>query len=128
MYYNTEEWCKIRKENDLWFEKLHEEFGEFDPTLKSIKICTIMGSFWAKYIMFELKTYRGVMHHYTEDRCKLRRKITCVFLNDIGIWWTSSEHSKILKFALWETFLSKVYNIWAEKLQRSYVSWHWRGM
>ena len=27
-----------------------------------------------------------------------------------GIWWTSRELSKILKFALWETFLSKVYN------------------
>ena len=27
----------------------------FNPTLKSLKICTLMGSFWPKYKMFELK-------------------------------------------------------------------------
>ena len=38
----------------------------FDTTLESLKICTLMGSFLAKYIMFELKNYRGVMCHDTE--------------------------------------------------------------
>ena len=43
-----------------------------------------------------------------------------------GIWWTSPEHSKILKFALWEIFLSKLYNVCTTKLHGSYVSWNWR--
>ena len=38
----------------------------FDPTLESLEICTLMGSFWSKYIMFELKKYRGVTRYYTE--------------------------------------------------------------
>ena len=33
-----------------------------------------MGSFWTKYIMFELKEYRGFMFHYTEKWCKIWRK------------------------------------------------------
>ena len=45
-----------------------------------------------------------------------------------GIWWTPLEHSKILKFALWETFLFKVYIVWVKKILRSYVSWHWSVM
>ena len=33
-----------------------------------------MGSFWTNYIMFELKTYRGVMFHGTEEWHKIWRK------------------------------------------------------
>ena len=43
-------------------------------TLKSLKICTLMGSFWTKYIAFELKKYREVMCHYTEKRWRLWKK------------------------------------------------------
>ena len=42
---------------------------------KVSKTCTLMGSFWTKYIMFELKNYRGVMFDGTEDWCKFWRKI-----------------------------------------------------
>ena len=42
----------------------------FEQTLKSLKILTLMGSFWSKYIMFELKSYRGVMSHDTEEWSK----------------------------------------------------------
>ena len=46
-----------------------------------------------------------------------------------GIWWTSPEHSKnLIKCALWGAFLTKVYNVWAKKPQRSYVSLHWGVM
>ena len=73
------ELCVITLKNDA---KLEEELictlkndlrnlAIFDTTLK---ICTLMGFFWPKYIMFELKKYRGVMRHYTEDRCKLWKK------------------------------------------------------
>ena len=33
---------------------------------KVSKIFTLMDSFWAKYILFELKKYRGVIFHETE--------------------------------------------------------------
>ena len=35
-----------------------------------------------------------------------------------GIRWNSPEHSKILKFALWETFLHKVYNVKLKNYRR----------
>ena len=38
------------------------------------KICTLIGSFCAKYIRFELKKYRGVISHDSEESCKIRRK------------------------------------------------------
>ena len=70
--------------------------------LKSIKIHTLMGLFWTKYIMFELKKYRGVMFHDTEKWCKIWRKTDLWF----GKWHEefgkfSPEHLKVSKLGLW---------------------------
>ena len=76
---STEELCVITLKNDAKFEgelicSLKNDVGnlaDFDITLE---ICTLMIFFWSKYTMFELKKYRGVIPHYTEDRCKRWRK------------------------------------------------------
>ena len=44
------------------------------------KICTL-GSFWTKYIMFELKKYGRVIFDGTENRCKIWRKAHLRFQN-----------------------------------------------
>ena len=50
----------------------HEEFDEFWSKLSKVsKICNVMGSFWTKYTMFELKKYRGVMFPDTEEWWKI---------------------------------------------------------
>ena len=41
---------------------------------KVSKIYTLIGCFWPKYIMFELKKYRGVIFHETRVWCKIWRK------------------------------------------------------
>ena len=75
----TEELCFITLKNDA---KSEEEptyalkndvrnLANFDATLK---ICTLMDFFLPKYIMSELKRYRGVMCYDTENWCKLWRK------------------------------------------------------
>ena len=51
----------------------------FDQNTQVAKICTLMGSFWPKYITFELKKYRGVMFDSTEDWCKIWRKTNLCF-------------------------------------------------
>ena len=96
---------------DLSFQNWHEEFDKFWPKdLKVPKICTLMGSFWPKYIMFELKKYRGVMFHYTEEWCKTRRKTDFWFekwheefgkflpehwkVSNLGLWWDSFIESR----------------------------------
>ena len=76
---STEEFCVLKLKNDANFEveltyvlkNDMRNLRKFDVTLK---ICTLMGFFLPKYIMFEPRKYRGVMHYYTEDRCKLWRK------------------------------------------------------
>ena len=73
MWHDTEERCKIWAmtcplKNDI------RNLTNFDPTLQSLKIYTLMDSFWPKYKMFELKKYRGVMYHYNEDRYKHFKK------------------------------------------------------
>ena len=40
-----------------------------------------MCSFWAKYILFELKKYRGVVFHETEGGYKIWRGIDLLFQN-----------------------------------------------
>ena len=62
--HDNEEWCKIWKWIDSWFQRWHEVFHEFWPEhLKVSKIFILMCSFWAKYILFGLKTYRAVIFH-----------------------------------------------------------------
>ena len=65
-----------------------------------------MGTFWTKYIMFELKKYRVVMFYYTEDWCKIWRKTDMWF----GKWHDEfgkflPEHLKVSKLGLcWDPF------------------------
>ena len=56
MCHDNEEWCKNWRGIDLSVQNWHEEFDKFWPEHSKIsKICTLMGFFWTKYIMFELK-------------------------------------------------------------------------
>ena len=42
---------------------------------KSQKIFILMGSLWAKYKLFELKKYRGIIFHKNEEGYKIWRGI-----------------------------------------------------
>ena len=100
--HDTEEWCKIWRKTDLLFQKW-QEFVEFWlEHLKVSKICTLICSFCAKYITFDLKKYRRTVFHDTEEWCKVWRK-TDLWL---GKWHEefgkfSAEHSKVSKLGLW---------------------------
>ena len=84
MCHDNEEWCKNWRGIDLSVQNWHEEFDEFWPEHSKIsKICTLMGCFWPKYIMFELKKYRGVMFDGTEYWCKIWRETDFTFKNDM---------------------------------------------
>ena len=97
---STKELCVITLKNDVKFEEEvpcalkngMKKLANIDPTLESLKICTLMGFFWPKYIIFGLKKHRGVMHHYTKDRCKLWRK------NDLWFHkWNEESKTRPLK-------------------------------
>ena len=98
MSHDTQDWRKIWRKINFLFQNW-QEFGEFWPKhYKVSKICTLIAPFRAKYIIFDLKKYRGVIFHDTEDPCKILRK-TCSWF---GKWHEdfgklSPEHSKISK-------------------------------
>ena len=84
---STEELCVITLKNKAKFEKElictlknnMRNWVNFNSTLEILKICTLMGSFWAKYIMFELKKI-------TEELCVMtlfKEKLTVGSKNDI---------------------------------------------
>ena len=74
---DTEDWWKIWIGIDLSFKNWHKEFDEFWLEYSRVlRIYTLMGCFWPKYRMFELKNYRGVMFHDTR-----------VMLHDTREWY-----------------------------------------
>ena len=68
--------------------------------LKVSKTFILMSSFWAKYILFERKKYRGVISHQAEKGYKIWRAIDLSFQNchqELDkIWPGQSKLSKIL--------------------------------
>ena len=74
MCHNTEEWYKIWRGTDLCFEKWDEEFGEFWFNTPKSQNLHFNGLLLTKVFNVWAKKYRGAMPHYTEDRCKLRKK------------------------------------------------------
>ena len=97
---------------------------KFDPTLESLKICTLMGSFRATCILFELKKI-------TEELCVMTLKCNTIFkerligglkngIRNLINFHASSRKSENLHF---DGFvLSKAYRVLGEKVQNNYVS------
>ena len=82
IFHETKEGYKIWGGIDLSFQNWHKEFGKFWPEHSRVsKMFTLMGSFWANYIFFELKKYRGVIFHETEEGYKIWRGIDMSFQN-----------------------------------------------
>ena len=102
IFQEIEEGYKIWRGINLLFKNWHKEFIKFWPEHSKVsKIFTLMGSFWANYVLFELKKYRGVIFHDTEEWCKIWRKTDLI----LGKWQEefckfSSEHLKVSKLKL----------------------------
>ena len=114
MYHDNEEWCKIWRGIDVSFENWHEEFDEFWPEhLKVSKIFLLMGSFWTKYILFELKKYTGVIFRTIKSDAKFEEKQTCFLEDDMRN--LANFHQGTGKCQNWNfdgILLSKVENVW----------------
>ena len=115
----TRELCVMTMKNDAKFEeeltcrfKIDLTNWQFWPEhLKVSKMFTLMCSFWAKYILVELKRYRGFIFHDTEEWSKIWRKTDLWFGK-----WHGEFHQIIWKCQNLDVdgiLLSKVENVWA---------------
>ena len=128
---DNEEWWKIWRGIGFLFQNWHKGFEEFWlEHWKDSKSYTLMGCFWRKYIILEVKKCRGVMFDGTEYWCQIWRKTgLCYQKGHEEFGKFSPEH--VQKSKNWDfcwVLLSKVENFWGYNLQRSYVSWQWRMM
>ena len=90
------------EKNPFIVSKMTRIWWIFIQALKVSKICTLMGLFRAKYIMFDLKKYEGIILHDTGESCKIWRKINLWF----GEWHKefgkfSPQHLEVSKSGLW---------------------------
>ena len=81
-----------------------------------------MGSFHAKYIMFDLKKYRRAIFHDTKKYVKFEEKLTYGLENDM--WILAKSHQSTQKCQNWHfigVLLSEVENTSPKNLKRNYV-------
>ena len=100
----------------------------FIRALISLKGCTLVDCFCPKHVSAR-KCHRNNYDMTLKGDAKFNRKLTGGLKNDIKNlvnYHASSQKSEHLHFN--GLLLFKVYNVWAKKLERSYVSWHWRVM
>ena len=115
IFYETEEGYKTRRKINLSFQNWHKKFDKFwSEHSKVSKMFTLMGSFWAKYILLGLKKYRGVIFHDIEDWYKIWRKRDQWFEKRHDNW--ENLHQSTWKCQNWnfdKIVLSTVENAWA---------------
>ena len=81
-----------------------------------------------KFLMSFFKKNRGVISHDSEDWCKIWRQTDLFFQKMTRIWWNLTWALASLQSLHFDLLLlCKVFNVWAKKVQRSYLSWH-RGV
>ena len=127
--HGNEEWREIWRGIDLPVQNLYEEFDEFWPEHSKIsKICALMGFFWIKYIMVELKKVQGSFAWW---HWKLMQHLKEHWLPCFQKW--HEEFSKLSPEHVWKSknwnfdgiLLSKVENLWAQSLHGKCLSWQW---
>ena len=131
IYHDTEQWHELWIKPDLMVSNMAWGIGWiFIRALKSLRNCTLMGSFWSKNIIFQPENLIGIMYHELKEDTKFKRKPTRglknVTLVNLVNFHASSQKSENLLFD--GRLLSKAYNFLDEKVQKSYDSWHWRVM
>ena len=126
-FHDTEEWLKIWRKTDFWFEKWHEEFGKFSPEHSKL---SKWGLWWGPFV----QDRKCISLKFTEELCvmtmkndaKFEEELACHFKIDLRNLMNFGPRTwKSKKFALWLAPLTRVYNVWAKKIQGSYVWWHW---
>ena len=130
IFHYTEKWCKIWRKTDCGLKNYMRKFGNFSPEHSKV---SKLGLWWGPFF----QSGKCISLKFTEELCvmtmtndaKFEEELTCHFKIDIRNLMNFDPSTwKSKKIALQLPPLTKVYNVWAKKVQRSYVWWHWRLM
>ena len=109
IFHETEVRYKIWRGIYLSFQNWHKEFDKFWPEHSEVsKLFNLMGSFWVKYILFELKKYRRVIFHKTKEGYKISRGINLPFQNwhkKFDKFWPEHSKTLTLKCSFWAKYI-----------------------
>ena len=84
IFHGTEKGYKISRGIDMSFRNWHKEFHKFWPEHSKVsKMFTLMGSFWAKYILLELKITEKLSFTTLKKDAKFEEKLTCSLENEM---------------------------------------------
>ena len=127
IFHNAREWCKVWRKSDLWFVKWHEEFGQFSPKhTKVLKLGLLLDPFIQSRKCMILKFTRVLCVMTMKIDAKYEKELTCQFKTDMRNLRNFDRSTKNLKNLYFNgLLLTKVYNVWAKKVERSYVLCHW---
>ena len=98
--------AELEEQLTLYFKIDMRNLTKFDPSTQTSQNLHL-GSFWTKYIMFELKKYRGVIFYENEKWKKIWRKTELWFKK----WHekhgkSPTEHSEVWNLGLrWDPFI-----------------------
>ena len=95
-----------------------------DPSTRRSKKITFIGLLLRSVMLFELKKFRGVTHHGTEEWCKNWRGIETDMRNLTKFETQALKSLKNVQF--YGFHLNKVCIVWPKKVLRIYLSWQWR--
>ena len=88
-------------------------------------MCTLIDSFHWKYIKIFAKKYRNYVSLPWTLMQNLKKNWSVSKMT--RIWWILTWALKSLKNLHFHWFLlCKAFNVWPKKVQRSYLSWHWK--
>ena len=97
--HETEKGYKIWKGIDLSFQNWQKEFDKIWPENSKVSNTFIwMSSFWENYMLIEIKKWRGIIFHETEEGYKFCKRINLLFQNwhkEFDKVWP--EHLKVSK-------------------------------
>ena len=127
-FHYNEQWYKIRINAALVVSKMGWGIWlTFIRALKSLKNCTLMGSFCRNNTMFQLENSEELYVMILKGDAKFKGNWHVAWkIRDFINFHATSQKPENLHFD--RILLPKVYKDLDEKIQKGYVSWHWRVM
>ena len=120
--------------NVMWFLQKEpikmQSFRLLTAHLKFHQICTLMGSFYWKYIykISAKKVQKSYASWYWRVMQNLQKNQFVVSKMTRICWILIRALKSLKKLHFYWSYSCKVYNVWPKKVQRGYLLWHWRVM